>query len=45
MIAPDVILLSDPARGVDVGTKQDIYYGAIIVGMLLVYGRGGRVTS
>jgi len=25
MIAPDVILLNDPTRGIDVGTKQEIY--------------------
>ena len=25
MIAPDIILLNDPTRGIDVGTKQEIY--------------------
>src|SRR5690606_16298519 len=25
MIDPDVILLNDPTRGIDVGTKQEIY--------------------
>ena len=25
MIAPDVILLNDPTRGIDIGTKQEIY--------------------
>jgi ribose transport system ATP-binding protein len=25
LIDPDVILLNDPTRGIDVGTKQDIY--------------------
>jgi ribose transport system ATP-binding protein len=25
MVNPDVILLNDPTRGIDVGTKQDIY--------------------
>lgn len=25
MVAPDVILLNDPTRGIDVGTKQEIY--------------------
>ena len=25
MIAPDVILLNDPTRGIDVGTKQELY--------------------
>ena len=25
MIDPDIILLNDPTRGIDVGTKQEIY--------------------
>jgi ribose transport system ATP-binding protein len=25
MVAPDVVLLNDPTRGIDVGTKQEIY--------------------
>ena len=25
MVAPDVILLNDPTRGIDVGTKHEIY--------------------
>ncbi len=25
MIAPDIILLNDPTRGIDIGTKQEIY--------------------